>query len=86
MAVAAERTATGTRRTWGVYFALTQDAADEGALEECRQNAKRDGLQAPCWLFAETASAPESIVAACRDGRASPERCAIQDKYGPPPR
>jgi hypothetical protein len=71
------------RRAWGVlYGSLSLDGARENALEECRSNALRAGVDAPCHLFAADGAAARETVKACAQGRIGAQRCALQEKYG----
>lgn len=70
------------RSAWGAASGrLTQGGANEKALEACRENARRAGVEAPCHLFAVgDVPAPET-VAACRTGRLDPYRCELQRRH-----
>jgi hypothetical protein len=73
------------KRVWGIrYGYLSQDSANQGALEECTSNAKSGGLQARCHLFAVGNRRSPGAVAACGDGRAPASFCNLMNDLIPP--
>ena len=71
------------RRVWGVMFgSLRQESANEKALEECTRNAARAGVRTTCHLFAIGDDQAPATVGACKEGRISAKRCALQSSYG----
>ena len=66
-----------------LYESLRQGDANERALEECRANARKNRIDAPCFLFAiGNAEAPDT-VSGCAQGRIPQPRCIIQQRYAP---
>jgi hypothetical protein len=83
MAIAIDDT-TGSR-VWGMrYGYLSQDSANEGALEECEANARDNGLAAHCHLLAIGNRRSPAAVAACKDGRAPASFCTLMNDLVPP--
>jgi hypothetical protein len=73
------------RRVWGIrYGYLSQESANEGALEECADSAKAQGLAARCHLFAVGNRRSPAAVAACGDGRAPASFCNLMNDLIPP--
>jgi hypothetical protein len=73
------------RRVWGYrYGYLSQDGANEGALEDCAERAKARGLASRCHLFAVGNRRSPAAVAACSDGRAQPSFCSLMNDLIPP--
>jgi hypothetical protein len=72
-------------RVWGIrYGYLSQESANEDALEECQANAKQRGLGARCHLFAIGNRRSPAAVAACGDGRAPASFCNLMNDLIPP--
>lgn len=72
------------RSAWGAAVgAWTVGGARDRALEACRASAERQGVEAPCHLFAVGEAPAESILRACGEGRAGERRCALQKTHGP---
>jgi hypothetical protein len=71
------------RRAWGVlYGSLSEEDAREKALEECRSNARRAGVDAGCHLFAVDGAVARDTLRGCAEGRIGAQRCALQEQYG----
>lgn len=82
IALAAVTQGNRRRSAWGVATgAVTQDYANEKALEACARNARRAGIEAPCHLFAVGDAPARDTVAACRAGRLDPYRCELQQRH-----
>ena len=70
------------RRTWGaLYGSYSQEHANEKAVENCRKNARRAGILADCFLFAEGDAPSASTNQACRAGAVNAKRCDLQDRF-----
>jgi hypothetical protein len=73
------------RRVWGIrYGYLSQESANQAALEECHDSAKSRGLAVRCHLFAVGNQRSPAAVAACNDGRAPASFCNLMNELIPP--
>jgi hypothetical protein len=73
------------RRVWGMrYGYLSQDGAAKGALDECQENARSQGVAKRCHLLAIGNSRAPGAVAACADGRAPASFCTLMNDLVPP--
>ena len=69
-------------RVWGASIGQPlQSRANQDALDECAENARARGIEAPCSLFAVGDSQASETLAACRDGRINAKRCAAQERF-----
>jgi len=83
MAIAVD--AASGRRAWGMRYAyLSQESANQGALDECRASAKNIGIPPDCHLLAVGNRRPEPAVRACADGRAPADFCELMNSLVPP--
>jgi hypothetical protein len=73
------------RRVWGLrYGYLSQESANNAALEECQDSAKARGMTVRCHLFAVGNQRAPGAVAACGDGRAPASFCNLMNDLIPP--
>ncbi len=73
------------RRAWGAQYgrSLSQDRTLREALEECDASAKRQGVQAQCYLFAVGNRQSKATVEKCEDREINPRRCRAQANHAP---
>ena len=62
---------------------ISEEAAIEGTLEACNDNARSRGVQADCYLFAVGDRQPRSTLEKCQSGQINPKRCKVQQDYSP---
>jgi hypothetical protein len=73
------------RRVWGYrYGYISQEGANNGALEDCTERARARGLAARCHLFAVGNRRSPAAVAACSEGRAQASFCNLMNELIPP--
>lgn len=70
------------KKAFAVLFgSLSQEDANEKALAQCNENAARNAVQAPCYLFAIGADAAPATLRGCAEGRIGARRCALQQQH-----
>jgi hypothetical protein len=62
---------------------ISEDAAIEGTLQACNDNARARGIQADCYLFAVGDRQPRSTLEKCQSGQINKKRCKVQQDYSP---
>jgi hypothetical protein len=62
---------------------ISEEAAIEGTLDACNDNARSRGVQADCYLFAVGDRQPRSTLEKCQSGQVNKKRCKVQQDYAP---
>jgi hypothetical protein len=62
---------------------ISEEAAIEGTLDACNDNARARGIQADCYLFAVGDRQPRSTLEKCQSGQINKKRCKVQQDYSP---